>query len=65
MQDCLGNAAAVIAPGSPFTIAKRDDSSTLSLSEEEAIDAGLRRVPVEVKTLNEIVRASGLPCPEM
>jgi FkbM family methyltransferase len=49
----------------PFTIAKRDDSSTLSLSEEEAIDAGLRRVPVEVKTLNEIVRASGLRCPEM
>ncbi len=49
----------------PFTIATRDDSSTLSLSEQEAADAGLRRVPVEVKTLNEIVAASGLPFPEM
>ena len=49
----------------PFTIAKRDDSSTLSLSEQEAADGGLRRVSVEVKTLNEIVAASGLPFPEM
>ena len=49
----------------PFTIAKRDDSSTLSLSEQEATDAGLRRVFVEVKTLNEIVAASGLAFPEM
>jgi FkbM family methyltransferase len=49
----------------PFTIASRDDSSTLSLSEEEARDAGFRRVLVEVKTLNEIVGSRGLACPEM
>jgi FkbM family methyltransferase len=49
----------------PFTIGRRDDSSTLSLSEEEACAAGLRRVLVEVKTLNEIVSSRGLPCPEM
>jgi FkbM family methyltransferase len=74
IQDLLGRGCKIVwvnaAAGDraevlPFTIAKRDDSSTLSLSEKEATDAGLRRIPVEVKTLNEIVGASGLPCPEM
>jgi FkbM family methyltransferase len=60
------NAAAGDRAGTmAFTIAPRDDSSTLSLSAEEARAAGLRQVPMMVQTLNEIVRASGKPCPEM
>ena len=48
-----------------FTIASRDDSSTLSLSAERARAEGLRQVPMTVRTLNEIVSASGKPCPEL
>lgn len=47
-----------------FTLANRDDSSTFDLTEEEAKRAGFRQVLVEVKTLNEIVRSSGVP-PDM
>jgi FkbM family methyltransferase len=39
----------------PFTIAQRDDSSTLALSEKEARDSGAKQVPVQVTTLNELV----------
>jgi FkbM family methyltransferase len=60
------NAAAGDRAGTmAFTIAGRDDSSTLSLSEDEARAAGFRQVPVTVRTLNEIVSASGAACPEM
>ena len=44
-----------------FTLANREDSSTFDLTEEEAKRAGFRQVLVEVETLNEIVRSSGLP----
>ena len=44
-----------------FTLANRDDSSTFGLTEEEARKAGLRQVIVGVTTLNEIVKAAGLP----
>jgi FkbM family methyltransferase len=63
--DWVNAAAGERAEVLPFTIAMRDDSSTLSLSEREANEAGFRRVPVEVKTLNEIVSSRGLPCPDM
>lgn len=60
------NAAAGDRAGTmAFTISGRDDSSTLSMSEGEAQAAGLRQVPMAVRTLNEIVSASGKACPEM
>jgi FkbM family methyltransferase len=50
------------APGqSAFTLASRDDSSTFDLTEEEAKRAGFRQVLVQVKTLNDIAQAAGLP----
>jgi FkbM family methyltransferase len=48
-----------------FTIAERDDSSTFAMSEEEARAAGLRQVPVAVRTLNEIAASGGEPWPEL
>lgn len=48
-----------------FTLANRDDSSTFTLTKEQAQVAGLRQILVEVKTLNEISRDSGAPPPEM
>ena len=60
------NAAAGDRAGTmAFTIARRDDSSTLSLSAEEARAEGLRQVPVKVRTLNEIVSATGKTCPDL
>jgi FkbM family methyltransferase len=60
------NAAASDRAGTmAFTIANRDDSSTLSLSAEEARAEGLRQVPMTVRTLNEIVSSSGKPCPDL
>lgn len=60
------NAAAGDRAGTmAFTIARRDDSSSLSLSAEEARAEGLRQVPMTVRTLNEIVSASGKTCPEL
>ncbi len=49
----------------PFTVSHRDDSSTFVLTEEQAAAAGLQRVPVEVKTLNEMVSSAGAPLPDM
>jgi FkbM family methyltransferase len=48
-----------------FTVAGRDDSSTFVMSQEEALARGLRQEMVEVRTLNEIVRSSNLPLPDM
>ena len=60
------NAAASDRAGTmAFTITHRDDSSTLSMSAQEARAAGLKQVPMIVRTLNEIVSASGKGCPEM
>lgn len=49
----------------PFTIRERDDSSNFTMPEAEARAAGFRCVPMEVRTLDEIVAASNLPVPEM
>ncbi len=48
-----------------FTLAERDDSSTFTLSEEQARRAGLRQIHVEVKTLNDIVREVDEPAPQI
>src|ERR1700738_1095077 len=47
-----------------FTLANRDDSSTFTLTKEQAEAAGFRQILVDVKTLNEISRDSGSP-PDM
>src|SRR5258708_26556909 len=47
----------------PFTLAGRDDSSTFTLSEEQARQAGLPQTSGAIKTLNEI--AAGAPPPDM
>jgi len=48
-----------------FTVSGRDDSSTFVMSQEEALARGLRQEMVEVRTLNEIVRSSDMPVPEL
>lgn len=47
-----------------FTLANRDDSSTFTLTKEQAEAAGFRQILVDVKTLNEISCDSGSP-PDM
>ena len=60
------NAGAGDAAGTlPFAVAQRDDSSTFDVTEEEARRAGMRQVPVAVRTLNEIMASGGGPVPEM
>ena len=60
------NAAVADRPGTlPFTISRRNDSSSLLPTAEQAEAAGHKRIQIEVKTLNEIVSFSGLPMPEM
>lgn len=49
----------------PFTISRRDDSSTLILSEKEARDTGAHRVPMQVITLNELVASGGEALPDL
>jgi FkbM family methyltransferase len=48
-----------------FTVSHRHDSSTFAMSEDEAREAGLRQIPMRVKTLNEIAGEAGAPLPEM
>jgi FkbM family methyltransferase len=48
-----------------FTLSSRDDSSTFTISKDQAQAAGLRQILVDVKTLNEISCDSGAPPPEM
>jgi FkbM family methyltransferase len=56
------NAGAGDANGTlAFTLCTRDDSSTFTMTEDEARRAGLQQIFVEVKTLNGIVRSAGLP----
>ena len=60
------NAAAGSKPGVlPFTIASRDISSTLAISEEEARTSGAQQIPVRVVTLNELVSSASEPLPDM
>lgn len=60
------NAALGDKPGIlPFAIASRDNSSTLSLGENEARASGLHQVPIQVTTLNEVVASRTAPLPEM
>ncbi len=49
----------------PLSLAPQDGSSTFTLSEEQARQAGFPQTPVAVKTLNEIAAASGPPPPDM
>jgi|SRR5579859_2640055 len=60
------NAALGDKPGIlPFTIASRDNSSTLSLTEQEAQASGEQQLSMQVITLNELVASGGVPCPDM
>src|SRR5579862_1923967 len=60
------NAGAGDRPGVlPFTICERDDASNFTISEQDARAAGLRRIDVPVRTLDEIVSSSNLPIPDM
>jgi FkbM family methyltransferase len=60
------NAAVGDKPGIlPFTIASRDDSSTLALSENGAQASGAHQVPMRVITLNELVASGTEPLPDM
>jgi len=47
----------------PFSLGSQDGSSTFTLSEEQARQAGLPQTLVAIKTLNEI--AAGAPPPDM
>ena len=54
------------APGTlPFTISYRDVSSSFAISSESAEGYGMRQIMVPVLTLNEVVRTSCAPFPEM
>lgn len=48
-----------------FTHAERDDSSTFTLSAEEAQRRGLQQVVLPVVTIDDLVARSGLPAPEV
>jgi FkbM family methyltransferase len=48
-----------------FTIAKRDDSCTFRMSEEEARSMGLKQVTVEVNTIDNIVANSSYGIPDL
>ncbi|MBV6485006.1 MAG: hypothetical protein KFKLKKLM_01553 [Flavobacteriales bacterium] len=49
-----------------FTInSDRDDSSTFSLSEKEAIDRGFKQIEIPIKTLNTIIKENGNKIPEI
>jgi FkbM family methyltransferase len=49
----------------PFTIASKDNSSTLVLSENEAQASGAHQAPMQVKTLNELVSSPGQAPPDL
>ena len=49
----------------PFWISNRDDESNFILTRETAEAVGMRRIEVPVTTLNEIVRTSDAPFPDM
>jgi len=60
------NAGAGDTPGTfPFTISHRDDSSTFALDAQQARAAGHQQVMLPIRTLNEIVRSTGVPPPDM
>jgi FkbM family methyltransferase len=49
----------------PFTIASRDDSSTLALGGNAAQASGAQQVPMQVTTLNELVASGSAPLPDL
>lgn len=60
------NAGASDRPGMlPFSICERDDSSNFLMSAEEAQTAGLQRVGVQVRMIDEIIASENLPIPEI
>lgn len=74
VQDLLSNnakirwigAGAGAEPGTmTFTHSYRDDSSSFAFTVDEAKAAGYRQIDLPVTTLNEIVRTSDAPFPDM
>jgi FkbM family methyltransferase len=49
----------------PFTINRRDDSCTFSMSAEQAAAAGFHQVALPIVTLDSLLEASELPPPAM
>lgn len=48
-----------------FTIADRDDSCSFRHTEEEARELGLRQVDIPIITLNDLIRSSKAPFPDL
>jgi FkbM family methyltransferase len=74
VQDLLGRGGKIrwIGTGAgdkpgilPFTIPHRDDSSSFIPTREAAKAAGTRQIEVPVTTLNEIVRSTDAPFPDL
>ena len=61
----IGMGAADKSGTLPFTISHRDDSSNFYTTPDAAKGSGQLQIDVPVATLNEIVRASRLPFPDM
>lgn len=53
-------------PGSfKFTIVERDDSCSFRYTEEEAKERGYKQVDIPIVTLNDLVKSSNLPFPDI
>ncbi|MFN6038592.1 MAG: FkbM family methyltransferase [Bacteroidota bacterium] len=48
-----------------FTIEKRDDSSNFRMTEQEALESGLKQIKVEVDTIDNIVKKSKFGFPDI
>jgi FkbM family methyltransferase len=60
------HAGAAEKPGLlPFTITPHDYSSNFATGEQDAQARGLRRITVQVRTLDEIVSSANLPIPDI
>jgi len=61
----IGAGASDKAGTLPFTISYRSDAGSFAPTPEAAKAAGLRQIEVPVTTLNEIIRTSDAPFPDM
>jgi FkbM family methyltransferase len=48
-----------------FTLVDRDDSCNFIMTEDEATKQGFRQIPIEVKTVNEIIKNSKYGIPDL
>lgn len=48
-----------------FTLVDRDDSCSFGYTEVQAKDSGFIQIPIEVKTINQIVQESPFPIPDL